>query len=238
MTLPVDGLSAWAPAVATRPRWRDQRTLERTLNALFALVAMAALARVVALGHRLLALDEPAARDFFERARDADAVVDTATTVMGLAALALAPCFIVWIWRAAKNQHALGREPERLGSGWALGGWFVPLANFVIPVLVAQDLWRGSDIAIARGDPRWRIGARSWLIGWWWGLFLVPMLGWPVADAGDRTQTLSELRGANLLALVTMLAACAAAVLGLLVVRRLDERQETCRAAWGDLGGH
>lgn len=202
---------------------------------LFGIAGAAALLRAFALGNRLLALDDPRVSDFAARARGADSFVDTTDIVLSVAVLVLAPCFIVWLWRAAKNQQALGRKPERLGSGWAIGGWFIPLANFVIPVLVVQDLWRGSDVAIAARDPRWRIADRSWLVGWWWGLFLVALFAGSGTDADRFGQDLSEARGANFLALIAMVLLFASSVLGSLVARRLGVRQEGCRAAFGEL---
>jgi len=162
---------------------------------------------------------------------DADAFVAVTDVFVVVLMLAIVPCFIVWCWRAAKNQQALGRAPERLGSGWAVGGWFVPVANFVIPVLVVQDLWRGSDVRIARGDPRWRIADRSWLVGWWWGLFVVALVVGTGRPADQRGFDPGPVRDANLLALLGMLAAATAAVLALLVVRRMDARQEASRLA-------
>lgn len=237
MTWATEVPNGWAPAIAPGPSWRDQRVLERAVSALFVAAAVAVLLRAVALGNRLVVLGDPSADEFLQRARHADDLVHIADIVTALAVLALAPCFITWMWRAAKNQQALGRTPERLGSGWAVGGWFIPLANFVIPVLVVQDLWRGSDVAIAAGDPRWRIAARSWLVGWWWGLTLVAAFAGTGADAAGTGQTFAELRGTNLLALFAMLATAVGAVLGVLVVRGLDRRQESCRHAWGDLAG-
>jgi len=204
---------------------------------LFGIAGVAALLRAFALGNRLLVLDDPRASGFAARAMDADAFVDATEIVLGVSVLVLAPWFIAWLWRAAKNQQALRREPERLGSGWAIGGWFIPLANFVIPVLVVQDLWRGSDVAIVAGDPRWRIAERSWLVGWWWGLFLVPLFVASGTDATNVHQDLSEARGANFLALIAMVLLFASTVLGSLVVRRLGLRQEECRAVFGELDG-
>ena len=202
---------------------------------LFSVAVVAAVVRAAALVTRLSAIDDFSAR-FAERARDADAFVDVAELVVLLATLAIAPCFIVWCWRAAKNQQALGRQPERLGSGWAVGGWFIPLANLVIPALVIQDLWRGSDVTIARGDPRWRIADRSWLIGWWWGLFVVALLVFPGSPADQRSVDYDTVRGFNLLALLGMPCAATSAVLAILVVRRLGARQEACRRAQGASG--
>jgi hypothetical protein len=198
---------------------------------LFVAAAVTVLVRGAALIARLHALDHVGSADFARRARDADAFVDATDVVVAMVASALAVSFIVWCWRAAKNQQALGRVPEKLGSGWAIGGWFIPLANFVIPVLVVQDLWRGSDARIARGDPRWRIADRSWLVGWWWGLFVVALVLGTGRPADQRPLDVGPARDTNLLALLGMLAAAAAALLAILVVRSLDARQEECRDA-------
>ncbi len=225
-------VSSWELPTPSRPGWRDQRVLGRIVMILFGCLGVVTLFRAGTLANRLVVLDRPQALDFGSRAADADSLVTAANVAFGLIALALAPCFITWLWRAAKNQQALGRAPERFGSGWAIGGWFIPLANFVIPVLVVQDLWRGADAAIAADDPRWRIAERSWLVGWWWGLFLVPLAIGTGSDARGVRTSLSEVRGQNLLALVAMLAAFAATVLGALMVRELGARQEGCKRAF------
>lgn len=214
------------------PRWRSTRGLETALTLLLVLSAAAALVRGVALAGRLVVLDDPYAREYFRRASDADAFVRVLDVVVALTVLAVIPCFIVWCYRAAKNQEALARRPERLGAGWAVGGWFIPLANLVIPVLVLQDLWRGSDAHIERGDPRWRIAERSWLIGWWWGLLLAALVTFAGTPIDDRELDLADARGANLLAIVGMLCLAAAAVLAILVVRRLNTRQLETRTAF------
>jgi hypothetical protein len=219
----------------TAPGWRRQRPLEVALTVLFAVAMVAALVRAAALATRLDAIDDFSAQAV-RHARDADAFVRVVDVVVLLVTLAIVPCFIVWCWRAAKNQQALGRQPERLGSGWAVGGWFIPLANLVIPVLVIQDLWRGSDVAIARGDPRWRIADRSWLVGWWWGLFVVALLTFPGSPADQRNVEHDAVQGANLIALLGMVCAATSAVLAVLVVRRLGGRQEACRSAQDALG--
>jgi hypothetical protein len=201
------------------------------LTGLFVVAAVVALVRAAAMGTRLHALDDVDAAAFASRARGADAFVDVTDVAFALVALAIIPCFIVWCWRAAKNQDVLGRTPQRLGSGFAIGSWFIPLANFVLPVLVIQDLWRGSDASIPRDDPRWRIADRSWLVGWWWGLFVVPLVAFAGAPADQRHFKEAAVRGANLVALFGMLSAAGAAVLAILVVRRLDARQMECLGA-------
>lgn len=46
--------------------------------------------------------------------------------------------FLIWLYRARGNAEALRPGVSRLGRGWALGAWFVPLANLVLgPMVVA-----------------------------------------------------------------------------------------------------
>jgi hypothetical protein len=210
-------------------QWRRQRPLEVALALLFSVAAAVALVRAAALGVRLHALDDLASAMFESRARDADAFVAVMDVVVALVVVAIVPCFIVWCWRAAKNQQVLGRVPERLGPAWAIAGWFIPFANLVIPVLVIQDLWRGSDATIPRGDPRWRIADRSWLVGWWWGLFAVALFTFAGSPADRRSFDADAVRGANLAALLGTVCAAVSAILAILVVRRLGARQEECR---------
>lgn len=49
--------------------------------------------------------------------------------LLGIAALAL---MITWSYRNAMNAQRLG-IPGKLSPGWAIGGWFIPLANYVMP---------------------------------------------------------------------------------------------------------
>ena len=142
------------------------------------------------------------------------------------------------MWRAAKNNEALGRMNPRFGPGWSIGGWFIPIANFVIPILIMQDLWRGSDPGVSRGDPGWRTGRGSGLIGWWWAVFLLG--GHPglrrfrqrgLEPLDRRHQAVQPGRARS-----ACVASVAAAVLAISVVRKLTARQEAClraqQAAW------
>lgn len=50
--------------------------------------------------------------------------------------------FIHWMWhtqrQACKNRP---RVTPRFRRGWLIGGWCVPIANWVIPKLIIDDLW-------------------------------------------------------------------------------------------------
>ena len=52
---------------------------------------------------------------------------------------------------ARSRTRSCGMPPkERWTPGWAIGGWFIPLANFVIPFLVVLETWRRSDPDVRR----------------------------------------------------------------------------------------
>src|SRR5437868_14611364 len=84
----------------------------------------------------------------------------------GLVAIAIFVLLIIWLYRAAKKNEALGRQNPRLGRGWAVGGWFIPLADFVFAFIMMDGVWRGSDPSRARGEPSW---GRCSTLGAVWG---------------------------------------------------------------------
>jgi hypothetical protein len=177
-----------------------------------------------------------------DRVDSADNAVAGAAIVLFLVTIAIAVLFIIWMWRAANNNDALGRRNPRLSDGWAIGGWFIPLANFVLPVLIMQDLWRGSDASVPREHPDWRRAAGSGLIGAWWGLLVASVVGRFVsrasANAAGEFESFSDYRAGNSVAVIATLFAIASGLLAIIVVRRLARRQERClevqRHAWQD----
>lgn len=167
------------------------------------------------------------ALDLQRRSDDADDFVTAAALIMIVCSLAVFVLLLVWMWRVAKNAELAGRARPRFAPGWTIGGWFIPLANLVIPVLVMQDLWRGSDPSVARGDPDWRRAAGSGLVGWWWATHLVAAIRFGGGGEADSRSELERLRGFDAAASVGMLVAIAAAILLILVVRRITRRQES-----------
>ncbi|ATE51970.1 DUF4328 domain-containing protein [Actinosynnema pretiosum] len=65
-----------------------------------------------------------------------------------------------WCYRARLATHD---APHRFGPGLAAGGWFIPVANLVIPVRVVLDLVRARDRSTA-----WT----AVVLTWWGGRLL------------------------------------------------------------------
>jgi hypothetical protein len=168
--------------------------------------------------------------DLERRADDADTLAGLAFGLGLLCALVVGVLLIIWMWRVAKNAELARRTDPRFGPGWTIGGWFVPGANLVIPVLVMQDLWRASDPTVPHGDPQWRRAAGSALVGWWWAAWLLATVRFVAGGEADTRDELETLRILDALAAVGSLASAVAAVLLLLVVRRITRRQESMLA--------
>jgi Ca2+/Na+ antiporter len=207
------------------------RGLTTALTVLFWVLAGSALLCLIALFNQRSVFDDIThgnVVDALARVRHADSGVSATIGIFATITLAIVVVFIIWFWRAAKNNELFGRRNPRFGPGWAIGGWFIPLASWVIPALLAQDLWRGSDQASPPGDPSWRRRPPSSVVGWWWAAYVVAWIAaWIHPDPDARTaQTVHSFHLANVWMIVAMVLMVAAAVLAIRFVRQLAARQE------------
>jgi Domain of unknown function (DUF4328) len=158
---PVPGAGAYVGPYATSsvplPPMQSLRALWIAIIVLFALIGAADLLAAAALFHRANLIDQIAdgtfvlGTDMFK----ADDAVRNGVVSHLVAMVALAVTFIIWQFRHAKNAQALG-ERGGLGPAWAIGGWFIPLANYVLPGVQLHQSSRMSDPRVA-GQP----GARG-----------------------------------------------------------------------------
>jgi eukaryotic-like serine/threonine-protein kinase len=98
---------------------------------------------------------------------DLVAVVQLVTLVVG------GVLFLAWFHRAYGNLRALGVAEPRYKRGWAIGAWFIPIVNLVLPKQMANDLWRASDPAMQPNDPGWQGRPVAPLLHWWWAFYIV-----------------------------------------------------------------
>jgi hypothetical protein len=157
------------------------------LTVCFGVMLASSVLLALALANRISVVRDLRAGQFvniLQRAEDTDDYVSAASSLFVLAQFVIAVLFIVWMFRAAKNHEALGRSNTRFGPGWAIGGWFVPVANLVLPVLIVQDLWRGGDASRPRDDAAWRNVRGSWLVGCWWAAWVASLLRFAYSGAG------------------------------------------------------
>jgi hypothetical protein len=147
-------------------------------------------------------------------------------------AIATAVVFIVWQFRHARNARVLGARG--LGPGWAIGGWFIPVGNLVLPAVQIFQASRAAD-----PETRRRAYKRGAPIVVWWALALglgsvlvsraVGM--WP--DDLVTTADLAAAASSDNLEGVSSLLLILAAVLAVVMVNTLSRRQEAALARLG-----
>jgi hypothetical protein len=238
----VDGRTMWSPpgAVAATgtgtnggPRVRGTEGLATALGIVLGVAAGALAALVLALVHRFAATVTwqrwNEARDpapLFRRLDLADGLVTGVEIVLALLAIAVLALLVTWTWRVAANASDAGRWRSRLAPGWAIGGWFVPLASLVLPCIVTRACWRATEPAVDAPN------RASRTIGWWWGTWVAGLLlvgGGGKVDTHTATSYL-ELRVSDAVEAAGAVALIAAALLLRVVVRRLTDRDRALAA--------
>ncbi|MGX1505590.1 UNVERIFIED_CONTAM: heme/copper-type cytochrome/quinol oxidase subunit 2 [Streptomyces graminofaciens] len=132
--------------------------------------------------------------------------------------------FIVWFHRVRSNADVFAPGTLERGRGWAIGGWFVPVAGLWIPRGIAVEVWRASrtdPFAPDRHEPHT-------LVNVWWVGFVVATVFTRYADrAYDDAGTPEQIISAVDRLLVGNGLQIVAAVLAVLFVRRLTHMQHT-----------
>jgi Domain of unknown function (DUF4328) len=112
-------------------------------------------------------------------AESADTLVASVASIEAWFLIATFVVWIVWQFRAQRAARELSLVSRfRFTPGWAIGWWFVPIANLWMPFQTVRELWKASD-----GRPDWP-DMRTWsIIGWWWGAFLGSAVTLRIASA-------------------------------------------------------
>jgi eukaryotic-like serine/threonine-protein kinase len=157
---------------------------------------------------------------------DADSVFTGLLGLLVVGMIAAGVLFIVWLWQSYRTARQQGAGGFRFGLGWTIGAWFVPFANFVLPKLMVNDLWRASDPDAPAG---WPIAGRrvSPIVDWWWAFWLLGFVGLEVAaSTGDGDLSEDAWRTLYWGSIIGSACLTTAAVLAALVVREVMQRQQ------------
>jgi uncharacterized protein DUF4328 len=140
--------------------------------------------------------------------------------LQGVAYLVAAVLFIRWFHRAYRNLDVLGSQ-RRHGTGWAIGGWFVPILALFRPKQIMNDIWRGTKPAPGAG------GAEPMLMVWWLGFLLsAAVTNFAFRIAFTENETAEQLRRSGTAYIASDLLDAAVAILAIIVVRRTTDRME------------
>jgi hypothetical protein len=138
---------------------------------------------------------------------------------------------VIWSnqsYKAAMSHNVDGRT---WSSKWAVGGWFIPAANLVIPKLVLNETERISahiDPTTATDRPTWQQQPLSALgVIFWISLVGAVIFGGLAGNVYPADFSVDELRGAYVLSAISAGCAVVASVTGALFVRRIGKRLAT-----------
>lgn len=128
---------------------------------------------------------------------------------------------LLWIHRAAFNVRQLGATDLKFTPGWAVGWYFIPIANLWQPYRAMQEIWRASV------DPHdWPHVPSSSLLVWWWGLWLTEtVLGNLAFRLSMTAAQIDELLSANVATLLLDAISAVLSVVFLVIVSRVQELQ-------------
>jgi hypothetical protein len=140
--------------------------------------------------------------------------------------LVIVVLWLFWQYRAQSNLRALGAENLRYTPGWAVGWWFIPIANFAIPYLTVRELVKASNPAAGAID--WAAPRTPVIIPLWWGAWLAHVIlasaGAAVAADPD-TATFAQLAAREGLLIASNAMEIAAALLAIVLVLKVDRLQ-------------
>ncbi|MEU9885158.1 DUF4328 domain-containing protein [Sphaerisporangium sp. NPDC051011] len=145
--------------------------------------------------------------------------------------LACAVVFVVWLFRARDNAEAMSPLVHRHGRPWLIFAWIIPIAGLFIPKRFVDDIWLASRPGVPATD--WRGQRHPGVVRLWWGLFVlylyIPWLAGRLLDV--RADDPGSMRTVALVEVVAVPVGVAAAVLAVLVVRRIAAFQDLSRTA-------
>lgn len=212
---------------------RSLRGLATALLVLLLIIVAVDLAGAIAQFYRADLLADAAAGNFAtERAANAaDAAVGVTAWSHFLLNVATAVVFIIWQYRHAKNAVNLGRY-RGLAPGWAIGGWFVPLANFVLPGVQLFQAGRASDPDLV-GAPPDRTGRGPGIVIAWAILFGISIVLqgveavlYPTDERFTTTTDIEAAAASDAVGAVAFLFLIATAVVCIVMVRSMTGRQQ------------
>jgi hypothetical protein len=127
---------------------------------------------------------------------------------------ATAVTFLAWLRGTYVKTRAIAGRRLRHSSGWAIGSFFVPVANIVVPYQVMAEIW---NVSIGTGLGRSRL-----LIDLWWAAWLAFLAASLATSFTSDRPTLAQLASLARLNLIADLLGIVAAILAVAVVTKLD----------------
>jgi len=138
---------------------------------------------------------------------------------------------LAWTFQTSRALDARSPAGRRWRGGWTIGAWFIPLASFVLPKLVFNELEKIAQVPHA-GDEigeKWKDESRTAVGDLWWllwvtGLFALQMTQVLVTDPSVDEGTLAVATSISGIAHAVL---AGAGVALYIVIRRIERTSRT-----------
>jgi len=136
--------------------------------------------------------------------------------------------FLIWLNRAYKNLAPLRAQNTEFSSGWAVGWWFVPFANLIKPFQVMREVWRESDpdFDANSGFLSNTIGGAPRYMSFWWAFWIISNIFSNITGRVYDPEDMRTVEISGYLFIITGVVSIVAAVLAIMTVRDITQRQE------------
>lgn len=153
----------------------------------------------------------------------ADNLYGAAGALQSVMTLATAVVFIIWFRRVRLNAEVFDSSLQPMSPGWAVGAWFVPVANLVLPRRIAGGIWTAS--AQTNTDGSWRT-VQATPMNLWWGAWVCSLaFSWVTYRQYMKAEDTQEIIDTTGLVMASDAFDIVAAVLAILFVRKLTRMQ-------------
>jgi len=161
---------------------------------------------------------------------DLDDTLVNVSQLFGYVWLAMFVLLLIWMFKAHRVSEVVRPNgARRWSTGWTIAGWFVPIANLIVPRLVLAEMELTAEVAADEQLDR-RSGRRVsvWAHGWvWWYSFAVAFVVWFVdrvaLSGAARDISPAEVRATYAVRIVAFIAFALAGVTGAFYVRRMTK---------------
>jgi hypothetical protein len=135
--------------------------------------------------------------------------------------------FLCWVFRASQCTGIWSGRHQQFSPGWAVGWFFIPFANLVMPLRVMKEIWNRSDPELDdTGQSFIRDASAPGLLQAWWII-------WVITNLISRAESLVEdkahpsLNNIGMQKFLVVLSAfeIVSTCLAIMVVRGVDQRQ-------------
>jgi hypothetical protein len=137
--------------------------------------------------------------------------------------------FLIWLNRVYKNLAPLRAQNTEFSSGWAVGWWFVPFANLVKPFQVMREVWRESDPDFDENSgflSNSIVGSAPRYMSFWWAFWIISNIFSNITGRIYDPEDMRSVEISGYLFVITGIVSIVAAVLAIMVVRDVTQRQE------------